>query len=137
VGQGARDAGFVAREFGWRGYGRGLGGFSGFHAHGAGETPLTGGDAQDHMLFAGTNGPEAVQVVLEECKEFGVLAGQDVLVGAEGAGEAGVRLCVHVCFAGAVGPAPFAYRLLGWVWGAWGHFAQVVENRGVGFFLGR
>jgi hypothetical protein len=50
------------------------------------------------MFFGGANGLEAVQAVLEECKEFGgVLAGQDVLVGAEGVEEAGVLLWVHVC----------------------------------------
>jgi hypothetical protein len=50
---------------------------------------LAGGDALDQFFFAGANGTEAVVEVLEEEEEFvEVLAGDDVLAGAETVGEA-------------------------------------------------
>ena len=62
---------------------------AGFRGEGAVEAPLVGGDAQDQFFFAGTDGLEAVQVVVDEEEEFGgVLVEQDVFVGAQSMEEA-------------------------------------------------
>ena len=62
---------------------------AGFRGEGAVETPLVVDDAQDQFFFAGADGAEAVQEVLEEEEEFfGVLVEQDVFVGAEAMFEA-------------------------------------------------
>jgi hypothetical protein len=61
---------------------------AGFHGEDAVETPLVGGDAQDQFLFAGADGAEAIEEVLNEEEEvFGILAGQDVFVGAQAVAE--------------------------------------------------
>src|ERR1019366_457619 len=53
------------------------------------EAALVGGDAQDQVLFAGADGLEAVQVVVEEEKElFGILVEEDMFVGAQAVEEA-------------------------------------------------
>ena len=53
------------------------------------EAALVGGDAQDQVFFAGADGLEAVQVVVEEEKElFGILVEEDMFVGAQAVEEA-------------------------------------------------
>src|ERR1017187_3188073 len=66
------------------------------------EAALVGGDAQDQVLFAGADGLEAVQVVVEEEKElFGILVEEDMFVGAQAVSEGGdcgwMRLCPRRC----------------------------------------
>src|ERR1039458_3110734 len=59
------------------------------------EAALVGGDAQDQVLFAGADGLEAVQVVVEEEKElFGILVEEDMFVGAQAVEEAIAAGCV-------------------------------------------
>jgi hypothetical protein len=116
---------------------------AGFDGEGAVEAPLSGGDAQDELLFALADGVEAVVEVFQEEEEvFGILAGQEVLVGAEAVFQAIAAGCgfafggawasgffgvltvgVDLAFRGCTGGVRFvhirisAYMLRGRIWG--------------------
>ena len=68
---------------------------AGLHGEDTVEAALVGGDAQDQVFFAGADGLEAVQVVVEEEKElFGILVEEDMFVGAQAVEEAIAAGCV-------------------------------------------
>src|ERR1019366_362979 len=68
---------------------------AGFHGEGAAQAPLVVGDTQDQRFFAGADGLEAVQMVVEEEEEIGgIFVEQDVFVGAQAVEEAIAAGCV-------------------------------------------
>ena len=135
---------------------------AGFHGEGAVEAPLIGGDAQDQGFFAGADGAEAVEEVLEEEEEvLGILAGEDVFVGAQAVAETVAAGCgfafrgaraggflgvlavgVDLGLGGFAGTIRFfrvpylAFMLRGRIWGTRTLFSQIVENRVKSVWLG-
>ena len=91
---------------------------AGFEGKSTVETPLGGGDALDHQVFAVADGAEVVVEILEEADEgIGILAFEDeVFVAGEAVGEA-VAAGGGFAFGGAraggfLGVAAVGFRLL-------------------------